>query len=240
MTTFSIQLKTLHVATNQETGSFLTPKGDEPYFVVFGFRSRILAPGSTKIWLNSYKNEEWAENIVKGQSKKIPPKMGLCTFDQVSLTSATDLAEKRFPELLGTVTLSLESDGTSWGDIGELVDRARKALKREIASVVEGLNIFLLNPDTSVQHAIERIKVAVMPPFLSLVGTWFTSGADVDDFVGAHLMAFAAVDSTLAKIVPAKHEPHLTTGVAETIAPFKLKFRGDGAAYEVTAATRLA
>jgi hypothetical protein len=235
MATWTTRLKTLRVRKQQEHGSIFVAAGDEPYLVMLGYRSRIATPGSTKVWVNKYENDTWAKDIEKGETKKVPQGMGTCTFEDVHVTSLDDVAASRFPELIGCVVLAIESDGTGWGAVSKVVSRTKSALKKEIASLVERLNVYPLNPKEELQHVVERVKNVAIPPVLEGVVVWFTSGFDFDDPVGAHVMVFACVDATLGGLVPTETTKSVTISVLREFDPLKLRFKGDKAEYEVTA-----
>ncbi len=228
----TIHLEKILVKQHQEGGSIFVKPGDEPYFVVIRFRSRVATKKTTTVTTNKYKNDSWAENIKKNKSKKIPASMGVSTFADVQLTSLEDIANGTMPEIIGCVVLSVESDGTSWGTIGGFIKKAASAIKREVANIVEKLNIYPLDPGQGLTEAIDRIKAKVKPEQLEGLLAWFGSGGDFDDIIGSHTFLFVCVDDVIGAKIPKKDTRTVTAGAARNVAK-ELEFKGDGAKYVV-------
>jgi len=77
--TAQIQLEHLRVVQAQEHGLF--SNGDEPYFVVIGFRSRFKTPNSTSTTWSGYLTE-LGDHMNSSNETDIPPEMGKIDFNQ--------------------------------------------------------------------------------------------------------------------------------------------------------------
>ncbi|MEZ4703128.1 MAG: hypothetical protein R2834_22565 [Rhodothermales bacterium] len=119
----------IRVVDAQEDKSLLgipLSDGDEPYFVMFGFRSRFGRTGSTQIDLNDYDNSDWGGGLRTGQQANIPTGMGQLRFDAVQAD-----------EVIGFVAVAFESDRTPWAVMRNRVNEVKEIVKANVARSVE-------------------------------------------------------------------------------------------------------
>jgi hypothetical protein len=233
---WQIRLEMLKVADAQEEG--LLSDGDEPYFVVIGFRSRFNTPGSTSAFWSGYLNEDWADGVDDGDKKYIPQSMGLVSFTDVKLVTADDIMSGKMPELLGAIVISMESDATPFGSVRDLMNRGKGALERELRRLIENGGLDLRNPGSDVSNAMHRVQSSIKPDVVEAIGLWLSSWGDPDDIIDYHVFLFAAVDPQVPFPIPA-FSPKATVGTLRagrfTIGSNPIQFKGDGATYEVSA-----
>ena len=101
--------------------------GDEPYFIVVGYRSLYNTPNSTQIILNNYKDSDWAKNIETGDSKLIPASMGEIKFDDVNTF-----------EIVGAIIIAMDSDFSGWPNVESTVQSSFvKPLRQALITNIE-------------------------------------------------------------------------------------------------------
>jgi hypothetical protein len=234
---WQLNLKQLRVADAQEESFF--SNGDEPYFVVIGFRSRFDTPGSTQTFWSGYLDDDWADGVDDGDRRNIPRDMGLLSFPGVQPVTAAEIASGEMPELVGAIAIAIESDATPWGTIRNLMNELKSALNSEVKRLIEDGTLDLSNPGPDIAGAIEAVKSSIEPTFWEKVGIFLSSFGDPDDIIGTHFFSFAAVDPALGSFFnPSNLPANATVGVlAEQefrIGDNPIVFRGDGATYQVT------
>src|SRR5436190_6528541 len=99
--------------------------GDEPYFVVIGFRAQLFRAGSATAFRNRHLRE-LADDRESGDVT-IPSWMGSVEFPHVQRLTTDEFNSGTMPEVVGAVVIAMESDRTPWGDITGIFDRAQAA-----------------------------------------------------------------------------------------------------------------
>lgn len=225
---WTIDLNRLRVADAQEEG--LLSDGDEPYFIVIGFRSQFNTPGSTQVFWNGYLEDDWANGVDDGDQRNIPQRMGAVSFSNVKSLTASDISSGEMPEVVGAVAIAMESDATPWWIIRNMVDKIQGSLETELKNLIEQGNLNQQNPSPDIQKAIANVQDSFKPSVLEAIGIWLASLSDPDDLIGIKPFFFAGVDPALAGVAPI---PVLTDKTFE-IGKNPIVFSGDGATYEVT------
>jgi hypothetical protein len=162
-----IQLEQLHILDADEDG--ILSDGDEPYLVAIGFRSRFRTPGSTQVFWDEMLDDTWGNGAKAGDTKAIPPAMGVLTFPDVSRPTLAAIAGGEMPEVLGTVVIAMESDATPFSDLREGVHKLEEVVRDQVADVVERGNIDLQHPQQAIQHAVKAALDALKPGFGGIV-----------------------------------------------------------------------
>jgi hypothetical protein len=193
-----MQLDTLIVDDADEEGTF--SDGDEPFLAAIGFRARLGTPGSAHTFWGGMLDDKWGDHARDGSQRAIPAQMGVLHFDGVDRPSLQQIQAGAKPEIVGRVTVVVESDGTPWGTIKDVIERAQTALKDELVTLVENEQIDRNDPQKSLREASERVKAFALRN-LDL-GDWFESWSDPDDFMGVTVDAYVAADPALANVVP--------------------------------------
>lgn len=242
--TWTIDSNTMRVSDAQEESLF--SDGDEPYTIIIGFRSRFGAPNSTfAVWGGDLR--ELSGGADDGDNLTIPDAMGRYFFPGVTRVSAANVAAGQAPEIIGTITVAMESDATPWSAIRNIANDLTNIARQEIASVVENTTVadFVgASMDTArrqaladrVGGAVGRIESRVRPSFWEAIGLWLSSWSDPDDRIAFKLSAFVAVDSSLSAFVdPAIANLLAGRGVGGALQTrsTSVSFAGDGATYVI-------
>lgn len=120
--------------------------GDEPYFLLFGIRSRVGSPGSTTVhWRGELSRV--ALDLTCCRPATIPPQMG--SFSWSNVNSLDDLSSGDGPDVLGVVLAAIDNDACPWGIVRGLANDVREFLRVEIENLIAKKiidDIILLNP----------------------------------------------------------------------------------------------
>jgi len=241
--TWTIDTNTMRVSDAQEEGLF--SDGDEPYVAIIGYRSRFGTPNSTfAVWGGDLR--ELSGGADDGDNLSVPDAMGRYFFPGVTRVSAANVAAGQAPELVGTITVAMESDATPWSSIRGFFNELTTVARQEIASVIENTTVadFVgasMDPVRKqqladrIEAAVGRIESRVRPSFWEALGLWLSSWSDPDDRIAFKLSAFAAVDSSLASFVEAELVKVIppSRGVAGALQTrsTSVTYAGDGATY---------
>lgn len=186
---WSIDSDTLTIRERDESLGILGNDGDEPYLALVPFRVKPGAANSTTSWLQGADHEP-NDDGKAGETFEIPDSMGRATFKNVAPG-----------EVVGVVTLALESDATPFKAVRAGINEARvhinTAMNRAIATlpststlsaqVLRDLTDSNPNNDTAaIDKAVGQVKAlpkrvaAEMPSntslFLSVVGKFLKNG----------------------------------------------------------------
>jgi RTX calcium-binding nonapeptide repeat (4 copies) len=183
-------------------------------------------------------DDEWAEGVEDGSQRNIPRQMGVVSFPNVSLVSLPEFLAGERPELVGAIAIAIESDATPFDDIRTIVDNLRLSLQGEVSRIIEGGQLDLSNPGPGLADVMNQVKSSFELDFIEALKLFLASFGDLDDLIGFHSFLFAAVDPTLASLIPLPSLPNATVGVLTDqefrIGQNPIVFSGDGANYQVT------
>jgi hypothetical protein len=232
----AIDANHLRVEKVQETGLF--SDGDEPYIAVIAYRGTLGVPGSTTTrFLGGLK--ELSTGAKKNRLLSIPDAMGRASFSQVVRRSATDLKRGVKPEIVGTVTMVMESDATPFSEMNRAFNRAAIELRKQLDPVISSMNPGSTGAQlgSRIASIAPKIRQAAMGSTGDRVRVFLRSWADPDDVIGFGVTGFVAVDDTLG----ASMESWITSQVPASLGTFgQLRnrtfdqvFSGDGARYRV-------
>jgi hypothetical protein len=195
--TWEIDLNTLYVQNDDENDFW--SDGDEPYLMVFGFRSTINTPGSTSAWWSGALYE-LDPGMYTGDRVTIPDTMGRLTFSNVSRGTATWLGDLAIPNnnptLLGVVVVAMESDASDWGFMRTHVAAQIEAgIEDALVTYVEGNDIFSFaaNPDI-IDLAIQDVRDSIDLDVWDVILHDLPSVADPDDQIDVTALVYAATD----------------------------------------------
>jgi hypothetical protein len=230
--------QTLTAVDAQEESFF--SNGDEPYLAVIQFRVIPGVPGSTHVrFLGNL--AEIAQHIDDGDSATIPDSMALASFPGVQFADLTQIIGGRSPEIVGAVTVAMESDASPWSAINGIMNDVAAELDHQLRTQIEPMTFLdIVNGDTAatkLANAATAIQAAAEPEFWQAVGIFFSSFGDPDDVIGFKVLFNVAVSgSDLQNIVDTK----LGTGLPATVVGGALRnesidvnYAGDGATYRV-------
>lgn len=221
---WQIKFHTLKVGDAQEESLF--SNGDEPYFVFFGFRSRIKTSGSTQAFWSNFLDDDWADGVDDGAQKAIPAQMGTLTFPNVIQVNANEvLSGTQMPEVVGFVAIAIESDGTPFGSIRSLMNDVRNAISVQVKKLVEDGQLDPKNPGPAIQRAIQEVQNSLNLSTWEKIKLFLVSFTDPDDVIGIQAKVLLAGDPSLKPFVAAEflEEKEL-----------QLTFSSDGATYQAS------
>jgi len=229
---WQVRLEKVRIA-NADEDDFWSD-GDEPYFIVIGFRSTFLQSGSTDAFWGRYLYEVH-DGADDGDQAYIHNRMGVVSFPDVEIVTLNDIASGTLPELLGVVVIAMESDATPFDNVRGLMNNVENTLEQELKKLVEQGQLNLNNPQADLIAAMERIKSSAIPKGLDALWLGLLSGGDPDDVVGVHVFMFAAVDGNF-QVPPLA--ANITAGPLSErsyrIGGNPLVFSGNGSTFEVS------
>jgi hypothetical protein len=230
--------QTLTAVDAQEESVF--SNGDEPYLAVIQFRVIPGVPGSTNVrFLGNL--AEIAQNIDDGDSATIPDSMARTSFPNVRFANLQQIIAGTSPEIVGAVTVAMESDASPWSAINGIMNDVAGELDHQLRTQIEPMTFLdIVNGDTAatkLASAAAAIQAAAEPEFWEAVGIFFSSFGDPDDVIGFKVLFNVAVaGSELQDIVDSK----LGAGLPATVVGGALRnesvdvnYSGDGATYRV-------
>ena len=228
--------QTLTAIDAQEESWF--SNGDEPYVAVIQFRVIPGVPGSTQVHFVG-NLQEIAQNIDDGDSATIPDAMGLATYPDVQYANLQQILAGTSPEIIGAVTVAMESDASPWSAINGIMDDVAAELDHQLRTQIEPLSfVDLVSGDgvaTRLESAANAIQAAAEPSFWNGVGIWFSSFGDPDDVIGFKVLFTVAVDGPLQDTVDAQLAdlPPSVVGGALRNESIPVVYAGDGATYRI-------
>jgi hypothetical protein len=233
----SIQSQTLTVNSAQEDG-FLS-NGDEPYVAVIQFRVIPGVPNSTQVhYLGNL--QEVGTHMYDGSSATIPDAMGLMSFSNVHMANLPGLLNGDAPEIVGAVTVAMESDASPWSAINGIMNDVASELDTQLRAQIETMSFAqLLDANAAsarLSEAASRVQAAASPSFWRGVGIWFSSFGDPDDVIGFKVLFMVGVTSDLSDLVDAKLGtglPAEVVGRALRTGPLDVNYSGDDANYTI-------
>jgi hypothetical protein len=213
--------------------------GDEPYMAVIQFRVTPGVPNSTQVQYLGHL-QEIATNIDDGDSASIPDAMGRAQFPNAIPVDAAGLARGQAPEIVGVVTVAMESDASPFSAINGIMGDVTAELDNQLRTQIETLSFAdILDPSVAgdrLAEAARRVQAAAEPSFWEAVGIWFSSFGDPDDVIGFKVLFFVSVANDIAPLVDQK----LASGLPDTVigrslseGPLDVTYAGDGATYQV-------
>ncbi len=213
--------------------------GDEPYVAVIQFRVTPSVAGSTQTRYLGHL-QEIAQGVYDGESAAIPDAMAATQFPNVNLVGFEEVLAGQRPEIVGAVTVAMESDASPWSAIDGIMTDVRNELDAQLRAQIETLSLAdLLSPTTAAERLAEaarRVEAAASPSFWESVGIWFRSFGDPDDTIGFKVLFFVAAEGELAAAVDARLAsglPPALVGRALRAGPIDVDYSGDGATYRV-------
>jgi hypothetical protein len=167
--------------------------------------------------------------------------MAATSFPNVTLLTTDDVLTGKLPEIVGAVTVAMESDASPFSAIDGIMNDVRAELDRQLRSQIETLTLGdLLNPTAvsdRLADAAKKIEAAASPSFWRSAGIWLRSFGDPDDTIGFKVLLFVAAQGTLADLIDAK----LATGLPSDVVgrslkagPLDVDYSGDDATYRIT------
>jgi hypothetical protein len=248
-TTWAVDADNLRVDDPQETRR--RRRWDEVYIANVSFRSTPGVAGSTEVCLanSRYKLSSVGPAV---ENHAIRDEMGRVEFPDVTMRDLVDIVvEDANPEIFGTFTLVFEQDNTPSSAINGLLRDIRDTARREIAALVEPMDLFdstnldlaalaELDPENTeelleqvgfdpsqlaadMERTAERVEDRVMPRLGERLRIFFRSRFNPDDLIGFKVNLFVALTPELGELPPLL-QPFAEQLAAEAVGP------GDGIA----------
>ncbi len=203
----------LRVVDAQEDRSFLgvpLSNGDEPYVVIFGYRSRFGRSGSTQVFVNKYENSDWSGGLRSGQTATIPGDMGIMRFDGVESD-----------EVIGFVAIAFESDRSPWAVMRNRVKEVTEYVRSNVSRSIEERRVPNLESSNFIDELHVALQDAVVPLRQPLVtgkaieNVVFSAG-DTDEMIGVNSAIFMRTAPTEAYMLPHYRGGFLTDRLSNT------------------------
>jgi len=180
--------------------------GDDPYFVVIGFRSRFNTAGSTQVYWGGDLRET-GTNLAAGSQINVPAAMGTVVIPAVTQFTVADGILLRKPEVVGAIVIAMESDGTPFGSIRDLMNRIKdQGVRPALQRVVEQRPL-PMTPEavqqliTDANAASNDLLAAMNLNEWDIIGLFLQSGFDVDDFIDYHIFLYLAADESCQRFL---------------------------------------
>lgn len=243
---FVVELSRFHVDIAEESAT----GGDDPYFVVIGFRSRYRTPGSTQtfwskaVWddgKHMYLGDDPSKNglnIPEGEDRFILPEMGRMVIPNVELFTFEDLTRGKLPEIMGALVIAVESDNCADAMMTAGFEEAQAVLQQKLVELVEQGQIEPTNLDaaalTGIRDDLESKAVAAAKDEGNIFEQ-IACLADKDAIIDHHLFLYSAVEPTIGNFIPRSQDPHISWGAldnqANRIHEFEIS-AGEGIVFE--------
>lgn len=168
---WSFQLMNLNIEASEEAA------GDEPYFMMIGFKvDNIADPATVRTFMNPF--DHVVQNDLKtGRQVSIPVNIGKIDFGEV---------DQNMLGVVGAVVIAWESDATPWGTMGNLANDLREAVRQTLLTITrDPLSVDLANIDTSL------VKDAIIKNIASILGSSFAF--DYDDPIGMSVHTYVTI-----------------------------------------------
>lgn len=232
----TVGAQTITVVDAQEEAWY--SNGDEPYLAVIKFRVTPGKPGSTSTqFLGNL--QEIDTGMYDGDVATIPAAMGATSFNNVNPIGFNAILNGQSPEIVGAVTVAMESDASPWSAINGIMTDVRNELDNQLRLQIEPLSLAdILTPETAgerLAEAARRVEAAATPSFWRGVGIWFSSFGDPDDVIGFKVLFLVAVNDQLGPTIDAQlaNLPDGIVGRALKAGPLDVTYSGDDATYQV-------
>lgn len=238
---WTIKLESVTVNDAEEDG--LLSDGDEPYFMVVGFRSRFGTPGSTRTFFTRHQDDDFAAGADSGQTFPIPENVGEVQFNDVRPFRTVDALSGGKPEIIGAVAVGLESDGTPWSIIEGMIENLASTLETELNRLIadKPFELQTANTDFSAEIATasENVRASVEPGVGEAIKIFLLSRTDPDDQAGFHFFFLVPCDAEVCDLVrqrlPASDAR--STILPLSARPRRVSFTGSGLEYSVATRT---
>jgi hypothetical protein len=234
----TVQGTTLTVVSAQEDSFF--SNGDEPYVAVIQYRVIPGVPNSTQVHYLGHL-QEIGTHMYDGSVATIPDAMGKMDFPNVRLASLPNILNGAAPEIVGAVTVAIESDASPFSAIDGIMNDVAAELDTQLRQQIETMSFAqLLDADTAsarLKTAAQKVEDAASPSFWQGVGIWLSSFGDPDDVISFKVLVLVGVSSDLADTIDTK----FATGLPDEVVGRALRgnggldvtYAGDDANYRV-------
>ncbi|MDZ4698377.1 MAG: hypothetical protein SH809_01620 [Rhodothermales bacterium] len=210
---WQLVLTRLRVVDAQEDRSFLgvpLSNGDEPYIVIFSYRSRFGRSGTTEVTVNRYENSDWSGGLRAAQTATIPGDMGIMRFDGVESD-----------EVIGFVAIAFESDRSPWAVMRNRVKEVTEYVRTNVARSVEERR----TPSFETSNFIDELHLALHDAVVPLRQPLVTgkaienvvfSAGDTDEMIGVNSAIFMRSAPTEAYSLPHYRNGFLSDQLSNT------------------------
>lgn len=134
-----------------------------------------------------------------GSHRTIPQAMGLLRFDAVERPGLAQLRAGVRPEILGRVTIVVESDATPSSAIMGRIQVVQNEIRAGLVELVEREQLDVNNPQASINALSERVQRTLST---GNFGDWVDAAGDPDDPLGFHVVTYVAAGPEIAAQLP--------------------------------------
>ncbi len=174
--------------------------GDEPYFIVIGFRARLNTHDSAETFWNGSLREQGSD-LRAGSETGISDAIGRLTITGVRRMTRDEFDAGQLPEVIGWVVVAMESDAMPFEEVRDMIHREiRPRIVRELNTAVGRRWIETIGNVEAAKNDIERrVTAGLTPGFAESLRLGLASFGDPDDILNIHTFAFVCVDEDCDK-----------------------------------------
>ncbi len=168
--------------------------GDEPYFLVYSFHSRVARPGSTRVhWSGAL--EKVGDDLGDGDMRPIPPAMGSTAW---TIEPARDLVDNTNGQvdIMGAVIVAIEEDGCPDSGVAARARQAETVIAGAIESLIAGGTLGTLLNQSSRNAAVAAATTSVRNSLGGGSGfkSFFGCATDRDDQIQDRIVLFVGTE----------------------------------------------
>ncbi|MBI4538586.1 MAG: hypothetical protein HY704_03635 [Gemmatimonadetes bacterium] len=172
--------------------------GDEPYFLVFGFKSRFGRPNSSQVTWSGFLRE-LGSDVGVGASVEVPPRMGAVTWSiepEITEASVRDtVVGSAQVDVVGAAVVAIDGDGCPLSIVKDLADRVPGLLRSELENLIAGSTLRRVadipvvrgRVDAARQRVLERVNDRSF-------WDWVQCGFDPEDLIDNQVVALVGWD----------------------------------------------
>ncbi len=188
--TWEARIAEVEVGVADESG------GDDPRFILYGFRARAGDPGSVEAWASDPLCAGWPDDVARGRRVQPPAAAARLVFPRVAALTGAEILGGRMPEAAGFLIVAVDSDNTSDANIRAQIRTCLEMARAEIAAAVRANPVDRADPWPGIREFTRSVARAAQ----AAIGGRYTAAElamplnDEDDLVASHLFFYPTVD----------------------------------------------
>jgi hypothetical protein len=180
--------------------------GDEPVLAIIAFRTSLGVRGSTTAWKLDDFHRVCSGGVKEGTTCPISPTTGHAHFPAVRTPTTAQIGAGVPVELLGTVQITIESDGSPYSALNDQLDRAVSAVRTELAAAAESVHLpddFLIPGKLGERFGgiVDDVKKRIDLTVGDQIQEWLRATGNPAEVVDQQATAMVAVDYSLRDLV---------------------------------------
>lgn len=224
----SFTLDSVTVRTAQENS------GDEPYFLMYSFHSRVARPGSTRVhWSGAL--EKVGDDMASGTTRPIPPDMGATAWTIEQARNLQNSTNGRV-DIMGAVIIALAEDNCPDSGVAAKARQAQGVILTALESLIASGNLATLLDKTARDAAVAAAVTGVRNSLGGGSGfvSFFGCVTDRDDQIQDRIVLFVGTEFFTDD--PAART--FAVDPARSVLPVSLTFANSDANWRVAARLR--